>query len=197
MSKRALMLFILTFLGVGGAEALPIVYVASLSGPAESPPVASPGTGFTTVTIDTTAHTLQVEVSFSDLVGTTTAAHIHCCTAVPNDGNVGVATPTPSFPLFPVGVTSGSYDEIFDLTDPASFNAAFVTANGGTAAGAEAALAQGLAEGRAYLNIHTSAFGGGEIRGFLAVPEPASLPLLGAGLLLMAVRQRKGSLERL
>jgi hypothetical protein len=43
-----------------------------------------------------------------------------------------------------------------------------VTANGGTTAGAEAALLAGLEAGQAYLNIHTTMFPGGEIRGFLA-----------------------------
>jgi hypothetical protein len=41
-------------------------------------------------------------------------------------------------------------------------------------------------DGMAYVNIHNSTFPGGEIRGFLApaaTPEPATLTLLGAGLL--------------
>jgi CHRD domain len=58
-----------------------------------------------------------------------------------------------------------------------SYNLAFVTANGGTAATAEAALLSGMMDGKSYLNLHTSVFPGGEIRGFLApaVPEPTSL----------------------
>jgi hypothetical protein len=54
------------------------------------------------------------------------------------------------------------------MTSAASYNPAFVTANGGTTAGAEAALLAGLEAGQAYLNIHTTMFPGGEIRGFLA-----------------------------
>ncbi|MCB1879244.1 MAG: CHRD domain-containing protein, partial [Gammaproteobacteria bacterium] len=47
----------------------------------------------------------------------------------------------------------------------------------------EAALSNGLAGGNAYLNIHTTAFPGGEIRGNLApVPEPTTLGLIGLGL---------------
>jgi hypothetical protein len=40
-------------------------------------------------------------------------------------------------------------------------------------------------DGKAYLNIHTSTFGAGEIRGyFRPVPEPTSLAaLIGAGLI--------------
>jgi hypothetical protein len=82
----------------------------------------------------------------------------------------------------------------FDMTQTASFNGSFVTNNGGTAAGAFSALTTGLAEGRAYLNIHSSQFGGGEIRGFL-VPEPATFASGLWGLLLLAGRcRRKGSL---
>jgi hypothetical protein len=166
------------------AHAVPITYFADLSGAAESPPNASPGTGFAQVIIDIAAHTLQVTATFSDLLGTTTAAHIHCCTATAGTGTAGVATQTPSFVGFPLGVTSGSYSSpVFDLTVAGSWNAAFIAANGGTIAAAEAALALGLAAGEAYFNIHTTVVPGGEIRGFLApTPLPTALPLFVTGL---------------
>ena len=85
-----------------------IEYTATLSGPNEAPPNASPGTGTSLVTYDDVAHTLRVEASFSGLIGTTTAAHIHAPTAVPFTGTIGVATQTPSFSGFPLGVTSGT-----------------------------------------------------------------------------------------
>ena len=140
-------------------------FVGSLSGPAEVPPNGSPGTGSTTVTYDPTTHLLTVNVTFSGLIGVTTAAHIHCCVA-PN-GTAGIATQTPTFVGFPLGVTSGTYVNTFDLTQAASFNPAYIAANGGTPAGAESALANGLASTMAYLNIHTTQFPGGEIRSFL------------------------------
>jgi hypothetical protein len=71
---------------------------------------------------------------------------------------------------FPLGVTSGSCDRTYHLTLAASRNPSYLTANGGAAAGAEAARAAGLHGGTAYLNIHTSAVAGGEIRGFLLLP---------------------------
>ena len=151
-------------------------FVGTLSGAAENPPVASPGTGTAEVDYDTVAQTLRVRVDFSGLVGTTTAAHIHCCVAPP--GNAGVATQTPSFVGFPLGVTAGSYDSTFDLTLTTSFSATFLTNNGGTPAGAEAALANGLASGMAYINVHTTQAAGGEIRSFL-LEEFRPVPVTG------------------
>ncbi len=96
---------------------IPITYIADLSGPSEAPHNASPGTGVAKVVFDNVAHTLRVQVEFSGLLGTTTAAHIHGPTATPFAGNAGVMTQTPSFSGFPLGVTSGTYDHLFD-TDP-------------------------------------------------------------------------------
>jgi CHRD domain/PEP-CTERM motif len=179
------------------AFAAPISYSTILNGLNESPPNASPGTGFASATIDTVAHSLLVSVNFAGLVGTTTASpsHIHCCTEVPFEGRVGGGA-TEIFPGFPIGVTAGSYMMSFDETLPANFNPAFLADNGGTAARAEAALALGLTQGRAYLNIHTTFLPGGEIKGcFLvptaAVPEPASFLLAGAALAAVVIRRRR------
>jgi hypothetical protein len=161
---------------------VPITYTATLSGPNEAPPNASPGTGFATVIIDVDADFLRVVASFNDLTANTTAAHIHAATATPFSGTVGVATHTPSFVGFPLGVTSGAMDETYDTGLASTWNASYIAAHGGTPAGAEAAFANALEEGRAYFNIHTPAFPGGEIRGFLVAPAPATLLLFGTGL---------------
>lgn len=90
------------------AQATITIYGATLSGPNESPPNASPGTGQAVVTIDDVLNTMRVQVSFSGLTGTTTASHIHAPTAAPLTGTAGVATTTPTFTNFPLGVTSST-----------------------------------------------------------------------------------------
>src|SRR5258708_8787561 len=124
-----------------------IEYTATLSGASEPPPTSSPGTGMADVFFNDTDQTLEVKVTFSGLLGTTTASHIHAPTAAPLTGGAGVATTVPTFPGFPLGVSSGTYDQTFDLTALSSYNPAFVTAHGGTAASAETALVDALNAG--------------------------------------------------
>jgi hypothetical protein len=133
----------------------------------------------------------EIFIQFSGLTGTTTASHIHCCTVLPFTGTAGVATTTPTFAGFPLGVTSGTYHNILDLTLASSYNPSFVTATGSVAA-AEAALITGLNSGTTYLNIHTSVVPGGEIRGFIVpTPEPGTLMLFGSGLSALGLMVRK------
>ena len=175
-------------------QAATTTYRATLSGPAEVIPNASPGTGMATLVIDNAAMTANLHVSFMDLLANTTAAHIHCCTDMALTGSAGVASMTPSFVDFPSGVTSGVYDHSFSLSDPSFYNPAFISAHGGTAATAAAALLSGIGMHEAYFNIHTAQYPGGEIRGFLVaapVPEPGSWAMLGIGLAGIAFCYRK------
>src|SRR5947209_5999411 len=150
------------FLAAAGHSAT-IDYQANLSGALEAP--TSPGTGTAEVILNTTANTMEVKVQFSGLLGTTIASHIHAATSAPLTGNADVATTVPTFPNFPLGVQSGTYDQTFDLTLAASYNPAYVTANGGTVASAEATFLSAIANGQPYLNIHTTEFPRWEIRG--------------------------------
>jgi len=176
-------------------------YTAILSGANEAPANPSSGIGAAVVNFDTSHHVLEIDVAFSGLLGPTTAAHIHCCTASPGTGTAGVATELPAFSGFPLGVLHGAYSTSYDTTLASSWNPAFLASHGGTTAGAEAAFAAGLNSGAAYLNLHTSAYPQGEIRSFLmtaAVPEPASIAMLGLGLpaVLLLARRRRAANRR-
>ena len=187
----ALTLVAAMFMVASVSDAAPTRFFFVLSGAGENPPNTSPATGSGFADLDTTAHTLHVNVVFSGLTTNSIMAHIHCC--IPAPGVTGVATPVPAFPGFPLGVTSGAYDHTLDLTQASSWNAPFIAANGGTPAGAEAALAAGAAAGQAYFNIHTTQFPPGEIRGFLAQgqgqqpPAPSIPTLSGWAFLLLGV----------
>jgi len=180
----------------GTLSAATIVYNVSLTGPNESPANASPGIGSAIITVDDLLHTMRLQVQFSGLVAPDTAAHIHCCTSVAGTGTAGVATTVPAFTGFPLGVTSGTYDQTLNTLDSGSYNPSFITANGGTVGSAETVLLSGIAAGKTYLNIHTSTFPSGEIRGFLPaadgqVPEPSTFILSGIALAALTFRRRR------
>jgi hypothetical protein len=141
------------------------------------------------VQFDDASNLLSLYVEWQGLTGPGVQAHIHCCVGTP-PGNAGIAidlwlggNPQPA---------TGTYDVNYDLDLVNPFRPAFVTANGGTVSSAMQALigAMDAGGGRAYYNIHTAQFPGGEIRGNLAVPEPATLPLLIGGLGLLWAGRR-------
>ena len=171
------LLVVVSLAATPGSRAAILTFEAALSGGAEAPAVASPGTGNATVEIDTVLHTLRLQMTFANLLGPTTASHIHCC-ALPGT-SAGVATQLPSFVGFPLGVMSGSFQGVFDMSLASSWNPAFITAQGGTPLSAFDVLVANMQTGRTYVNIHTALFGAGEIRGnLIKVPEPHGLALL-------------------
>ena len=159
-------------------------YWVNLTGAAEAPPNNSPGTGRALITIDAVANTMRLQTNFSGLLAGVTASHIHAPTAVAGTGTAGVATTVPTFPGFPSGVTSGTYDQTFNMLLSTSYNPSYVTNNGGNTTSAWAALRTAINDGKSYLNIHSSMFPGGEIRGFLtlcpainvSIPNAFALP---------------------
>ncbi|HYG21412.1 MAG TPA: CHRD domain-containing protein [Verrucomicrobiae bacterium] len=190
--KKTLLSLSLVGCLISSAPAAVYQFTALLTGGNEIPANSSPGVGFALVHYDDVASTIEVHALFAALQGTTTAAHIHAPTAAPFSGTAGVATTTPSFAGFPAGVTSGSFSNTLSLTASGTYNPAFITANGGTVAGAESALVAALFAGRSYFNVHTTAYPGGEIRGFFTlVPEPSSFALIATGAAAVAYKVRR------
>jgi hypothetical protein len=171
-----------------GAQAQTLIRAVA-SGPAESPPNGSPGSSVAAFEID--GNVLRAEVPFRDLLAGTTMAHIHCCTTA---AFTGVAPVAISLVDFPLGVTAGSYTHAFDLTDAAIYDPAFLAAFGGTPTSASTALIDAIEANVAYLNIHSTQFPGGEIRGFMVaapIPEPATWGMLGMGLAGLGMLKRR------
>lgn len=123
-----------------GQMASGVTYTAHLTGKDEVPPTTSAGTGDATLTYDAATKVLNWKVTYSGLTGPATAGHIHG--PAPAGVNAGVLIPF-DVPKAPAGTITGSKA----LTD--------------------AQLAD-LNSGRYYVNIHTEANKGGEIRGQIA-----------------------------
>ena len=149
----------------------------------ENPPNAggTGGLGAGGITYDTDTNILSVDIAwgsvngFTDLTSDVSASHIHGFTAGPPTGwseNAGVLYPLHTLPGFDTSASSGGFN--------------------GTVAIQEIHEA-GLLAGQTYINVHTAANGGGEIRGQLtAVPSPAAVWLFGSGLLgLIGISRRK------
>ena len=188
MMKRLLILLFWVCVSSAEVRAQPMFYTVALNGAKEEPANDSTGVGEDVILYS--VHNIHISLSFYDLVGNVTAAHIHCCTFDPFVGVAGIAIPLTDFPT---GVTSGTYEHDFDLLDVSTYDTGF---SGGDAGAAEAALAQGLEDSKAYVNIHTTVFPGGEIRGFIRpVPEidaaSGTLPIAMLGGVLALVRERR------
>lgn len=173
------------------------ILYATLTNSQENPPVTpttSTGAprpesfGFATFVVNDaqtsitfTAQIFNIDVTGSQTPDTNdnlTAAHIH---AGPN------VTPATN-----AGVVWGFFGTPFNDNNPNdSLVVPFTTGVGGTFSGkwdapegnntTLAAQLPFILTERAYINFHTTQFGGGEIRGALVVPEPSSIVMLGMG----------------
>jgi hypothetical protein len=171
------------------AGAAVMTWDAHLNSAQEIPPNPSTASGYGTVSFDDSTNVLTLDLAWQGLSGDGMQAHIHCCVASP-PGNAGIAVDlwlmaTPQPP-------TGTFNLVFDLDLTNPFRATFTAANGGTALSAFAALAAAMNDGdRAYYNIHTMMWPGGEIRGNLSpVPEPATVVAVLSGLGLVMFRRR-------
>ena len=110
-------------------------YKAMLDGKSENPPTTSTGTGTADIDYDTATKKISWKLTYTGLSGPATAAHFHGPAEPGKNAGVEVAIP---------GATSSPAEGSATLTD---------------------AQAADLTSGKYYINIHTAANPGGEIRG--------------------------------
>ena len=112
-----------------------IRFIARMNGGEEVPSVATPGTGYASFTLDEVAGLLAYDISTSGLTAPISAAHIH------------------------LGVLRQNGGVIINLAPPAG-----ASAWSGSAAVTPAQI-DALYRGSYYVNVHTTMFPGGEVRG--------------------------------
>jgi len=123
------------------ARAETLVFNAAMNGATEVPPKATQGHGDATAVLDTVSKQLSYTVTFGDLTGPATMAHFHG-PAVPGK-NAKIVVPLGMAPTSPI---KGDVT----LTD---------------------AQMADLQAGKWYVNVHTAANPGGEIRGQLILAK--------------------------
>lgn len=163
------------------AQATVYQFNASLAGTNETVPNAATGTGVATLfyndfnTLSTADDKYNFSLAAFGLTGVAAAYHIHA--AAPAGANAGVVVGLDSAPF--VSLNSGG--------------TLLVGGNGVSAP--NASFLGNLQAGLAYVNVHTAAFGSGEIRGQLlqvaSVPEPSTYAMLGAGVLAIGAIARR------
>ena len=169
------------------AQAVTYQFNAGLTGAQQAPtPVVTAATGIATLfyndmgTVSTADDLYSFSMSALGLSGTATGFHIHAAAPAGSNAGVKVFLDTAPFVSFNLGgtVLVGGSGVAAPLSDPLFLSH--------------------LQSGLAYVNIHTAANPGGEIRGQLiqvaVVPEPSTyaLMLAGIGMMGMLARRRRG-----
>ena len=150
MLRLALLATVCAFGLVGTASAAKVQFEASLDAKSGVPAKTSDATGQALATLDTATKVLSYTVTFQGLSGPVTASHFHGPAAA--GANAGVAVP--------IGAK--------DPTNPIVGSATLTDAQ-----------IKDLESGMWYVNVHTAANPGGEIRGQV-MKSGGSMPAKGA-----------------
>lgn len=143
MNKKFSILIIAAFVFMFSATANAETFFAYLEGRQEAPAVATSATGYARVFLNEQAGTITFRIVFNNLSSNQTLSHLHT-------GAIGVSGPV-AINTGAVGGTSGV------ITGSAAITAAQITA---------------LRQHLLYVNVHTTNFGSGEIRGQLGGKRP-------------------------
>ncbi len=138
---------------------------ARLKGFAEVPAVSSAASGRFRARLDSASQMLTYELSYGGLEGDVRQAHIHFGQHGAN-GGIMVWLCQTSFNVSPVASTppclqSGTFNGVISAADVIG------PSGQGIAATEFAEMAKAITSGVAYVNVHSSKFPGGEIRGQL------------------------------
>jgi CHRD domain len=135
MTKAIFATLALTATVVFAGPAFADKYKAALDGKSEVPPNASAGTGTADIDYDPATKKMSWKLTYTGLSGPATAGHFHGPAEAGKNAGVEVAIP---------GATASPAEGSATLTD---------------------AQAADLTGGKLYVNVHTAANPGGEIRG--------------------------------
>jgi hypothetical protein len=141
MLRTSFLAAVMTIGWLSAASAALVNFSATMNSASEVPPKTSAGSGDMLGTLDTATKNFTYTVTFQGLTGPATAAHFHGPAAA--GANAGVVVPLGNAPTNPI---TGSKP----LTD---------------------AQIADLMAGKWYVNVHTAANPGGEIRGQVTVKK--------------------------
>jgi hypothetical protein len=159
---------------------------------------ASFGTATFTLNDAQTAMTFTATVNNIDFTGSQTAdtndnlvnAHIHASATVTPTTNAGVV-----WGFFGSPLNDNNPNDVVVTPLPAPGVGGTISGKWDAPEGNGTTLAaqiNNLLTGHAYINFHTTQFGGGEIRGMIAqVPEPSVMALAGLGCVSLLRRRRR------
>ena len=212
LRPRMALFLLLAILIASGSGQAGVILFANLTNSQENPPTTptlstgaprpvSFGTATLVLNDALTAMTFSATVFNIDFTGSQTAdvndnltnAHIHASATVTPTTNAGVV-----WGFFGAPFNDNNPNDIV-VTPFGSGVGGTITGKWDAPEGNNTTLAlqvPNLLSNHAYVNFHTTQFGGGEIRGVIVTPEPRTVVLLGIGFVVLAGFGRRRRMPR-